>query len=66
MEDKKKSAHLEILTLFEKQEKVMNNDVQKLLTVSDATATRYLEELQKEGKIIQQGITGKWVFYTKV
>ena len=34
------------------------------LGVSDATATNYLEELEKEGKIKQHGDTGRGVFYT--
>jgi len=33
------------------QGKITNNDVQKLLRVSDATATRYLSQLVKEGKL---------------
>jgi len=39
--------------------------VENLLLVSDATATRYLDELEKEGKIKQVGKTGKGVFYEK-
>jgi predicted HTH transcriptional regulator len=34
--------------------------------VSDATATRYLEILEKENKIKQTGKTGKGVTYTKI
>jgi len=33
--------------------------------VSDATATRYLEELEKEGFIRQVGRTGRHVYYEK-
>jgi Fic family protein len=46
-------------------ENITNNDVEKLLGVSDATATRYLEELEKEGLIKQQGETGKYTYYQK-
>ena len=46
--------------------KITNNEVEKLLHVSDATATRYLETLEKEGKIKQVGKTGKGVSYTKM
>ena len=45
---------------------IVNNDVEKILGVSDATATRYLDELEKEGKIRQVGKTGKHVYYEKV
>ncbi len=52
-----------ILTLLREQESVTNNDIEKLLGVSDATATRYLEELEKEQKIVQIGTTGQGVHY---
>lgn len=42
-----------------------NDEVQKILRVSDATATRYLDELEKEGRIKQVGKTGSGVKYTK-
>jgi len=43
-----------------------NNDIEKLLGVSDATATRYLDELEKEGLIEQVGKTGTGVYYKKI
>jgi len=52
-----------ILALFARQEAVSNNDVEKLLGVSDATATRYLSELEREGKVQQIGTTGRGVEY---
>ena len=45
--------------------RVTNDEVEKLLHVSDATATRYLQSLEKESKIKQVGVTGKAVFYEK-
>ena len=42
------------------------DQVGELLHVSDATATRYLEILEKENKIKQVGKTGKGVSYTKI
>ena len=45
---------------------VTNDEVEKLLHVSDATATRYLETLEKEGKIKQVGKTGKYTHYEKI
>jgi len=44
--------------------KITNDEVEKLLHVSDATATRYLSLLEKQGKIRQVGKTGKGVVYT--
>jgi len=52
--------------LFARQTKVANDDVQTLLGVSDATATRYLDELEKQGIIRQVGQTGKHVYYEKI
>ncbi len=55
-----------IMELLSKKEKISNNDVTLLLRISDATATRYLDILEKEGKIKQDGKTGKSVFYSKI
>jgi|GEM_PF-1826906 len=44
---------------------IHNNDVEKLAEVSDATAGRYLSELEREGVLIQHGDEGSGVFYTK-
>ena len=62
-----------IMTLFAKQTnngstdspRVTNDEVEKFLHVSNATATRYLSILKKENKILQNGKTGKGVYYTK-
>ena len=59
MEEKKGK----ILELLKEKNKITNNDVEKLLGVSDATATRYLDELEKQGKIKQIGKTGRAVYY---
>ncbi len=45
--------------------RVTNNDIEKLLGVGDSTATRYLDELEKEGKIHQVGTEGRFVYYQK-
>lgn len=47
-------------------DKITNDDIQKLLSVSDATAERYLQELEKQGKLKQYGIIGKEVYYQKI
>lgn len=46
--------------------KVANDDIENLLGVSDATVTRYLDELEKEGRIRQVGRTGRHVYYEKI
>ena len=44
-----------ILNFIQTREKISNQDIEDLLKVSDATATRYLEELEQEGKMRQVG-----------
>ncbi len=61
---KKEERKQKILEFFEQKPEITNNDIEELLGVSDATATNYLDELQKEGKITQNGNTGRGVFYT--
>jgi hypothetical protein len=65
-QSKKREKINEILNLFSEKSEIMNDEVEKLLHVSDATATRYLETLEKEGKIKQVGKTGKGVVYEKI
>lgn len=53
-----------ILAFVQEHEQIKNDDVEKLAGVSNATAERYLDELEKEGKLIQHGTIGQNVFYT--
>jgi hypothetical protein len=62
---RKQKKLLKVMTLFAKKKSITNDDVEKLLHVSDATATRYLGQLTKENKITQIGKTGHAVSYTK-
>ena len=55
-----------VMTMFAKQTKITNDEVEKFLHVSDATAERYLNILEKENKIKQVGKTGKAVSYSKI
>lgn len=61
---KKQENKNKVLVFVQKNGKVKNGDVEKMLGVSDATAERYLNELEKEGKLTQHGIIGQNVFYT--
>ncbi|HSE34945.1 MAG TPA: hypothetical protein VLB83_02370 [Candidatus Paceibacterota bacterium] len=54
---------LKIMTLFARKDTITNDDVERLLRVSDATATRYLSELETIGKVVQVGKTGRGVEY---
>lgn len=42
-----------------------NGNVRKLLNVSDTTACRYLDDLEKEGLVKQIGTDGPKVYYKK-
>lgn len=53
-----------ILKFVQTSGKIKNDDVEKLVGVSNATAERYLDELEKEGKLTQHGTIGQSVFYT--
>jgi len=66
IQSRKRKKLDKIMTLFLKKQKITNDEVEKFMHVSDATATRYLSQLEKEGKIKQTGKTGKSVFYTKI
>lgn len=63
---KEKEANKQkIISALRSQDKITNDEVQKLLDVSDATATRYLDELEKENIVRQVGERGHQVYYEK-
>lgn len=64
IQSRKRKKLDKVMTLFLKHSKITNDEVEKFMHVSDATATRYLSQLEKEGKIKQTGKTGKSVFYS--
>jgi len=49
--------------ITETSDKITNDMVQEVLGVSDATAVRYLDELEKQGIIRQVGKTGIDTYY---
>lgn len=63
MEQKSENKQ-KILAFVQEHGKIQNNDVEKLAGVSNATAERYLAELEKEGKLAQHGTIGQGVYYT--
>ncbi len=63
---RKQKKLTKIMALFLKKNHITNDEVEKLLHVSDATATRYLSQLEKQGKLKQTGRTGKGVTYIKI
>jgi len=65
IQDRKRKKRDKIMTLLNTKSKIANDEVEKLLHASDATATRYLSALEKEGRIRQVGKTGHGVVYQK-
>ena len=62
VENRKK--HLDaVLALAARRAKITNDDVQRELKVSDATATRYLETLVEFGQLTRVGQRGQSVYY---
>jgi Fic family protein len=61
---RKQENKQKILDFLQENGKIQNNDVEKLAKVSNATAERYLNDLEKEGKLTQHGKIGQNVFYT--
>ena len=56
-----------ILGLMESGNQPLTNEhIRQMLGISEATATRYLDEMEKEGKVKQVGRTGAHVFYEKI
>lgn len=62
----KEAGKKKILELINSKHQVTNEDVEKLLGISDATATRYFQELEQEGKVRQVGVSGPHVYYEKI
>ncbi|MDO8522603.1 MAG: winged helix-turn-helix transcriptional regulator, partial [bacterium] len=59
----RKSAVEKVFAEIQQKGSIRNDEVQALLGVSDATAERYLQELESEGRIVQVGEAGKTVSY---
>jgi Fic family protein len=44
-----------IMNMFKEKGRIVNQEVQRALKISNATTIRYLDELEKESKITQKG-----------
>ena len=60
---KKKEREDKILAALAEKGRITNDEAQELLGVSDATATRYLQDLENLGKIEQSEARGRSVSY---
>jgi len=60
----RKNANKEkILALLGERGELSNSDIRDELGVSAATVTRYMDDLEKDGKVEQMGETGHAVHY---
>lgn len=60
----RKNANKEkILTLLAERREASNSDIREALGVSERSAVRYMDELEREGKVEQVGNTGRGVTY---
>lgn len=62
-EELKEEKKKQIVEFLKANGKISNDEVEKLVGISDSSATRYLQTLEDEGKITQEGKVGKYVFY---
>ncbi|MDP2585651.1 MAG: HTH domain-containing protein [Candidatus Levybacteria bacterium] len=60
----RKNANLQkILDLFASNKELTNESLRENLKVSDRSVVRYMDELEKQGKVKQIGNTGRNVIY---
>ncbi len=60
----KENRKIRIMQYLDGKEAITNNQIEQLLDVSDASVTRYLDELEAEGKIVQES-RGSKTYYRK-
>ncbi|MBU1557852.1 hypothetical protein KKC45_02725 [Patescibacteria group bacterium] len=65
IQERKRNKLDKIMSLFESNPDISNSDIQNLLRTTKRSATRYLDILEKEQKIIQVGNAGRSVKYIK-
>lgn len=60
---KKRENKEKILALLAERRELSNSDIREALGISERSVVRYLDELEKEGKVEQVGSTGRGVQY---
>jgi len=64
--EKKRNKEAILGLMEEVQPQMTNQHLEMYLGISDATATRYMDELEKEGKVRQVGKSGPGVYYERI
>ena len=61
--EEKETNKTKILSLLSDKGELSNEDIRKTINVSSRTVVNYMDELEKEGKVSQAGITGRFTVY---
>jgi len=61
--EQKEQNKQKVIEFITGRDEVVNDDIEKFLGVSNATAERYLNELEQEGRLKQVGKVGRSVKY---
>jgi len=64
--DKKRENKNKILELLKEKGEMSNSEIRETLGVSRNTVGRYMDELEREGKVEQVGVVGQNVCYRLV
>lgn len=60
---KKRESKEKILALIRERGKASNANIREALGLSERSVVRYLDELEREGRVEQEGSTGRAVTY---
>lgn len=60
---RKNSNKEKILALIRERKEASNSDIREALGVSERSVVRYMDELEREGRVKQIGNTGRGVLY---
>lgn len=63
LDAKKRERKEKVLALLGEHKELSNSDIREALGVSERSVVRYLDELEREGKVKQVGSTGRSVTY---
>ena len=61
--ERKEEAKGEILAALKTRGSMKNEEIADLVNISSASVVRYMDELEKEEKVVQEGMAGRSVVY---
>lgn len=63
LDAKKRERKEKTLELLKERGELSNADIREALGISERSVVRYMDELEREGKVEQMGSTGRGVMY---